>query len=195
MTVALWFIGLLGLVIATLVASARARALPADVVGRGVIAAAAIAYVGIVVAAVWAWGGATATAGRATQLREGALVHLAVDGVRVPLAGAIAIGHGREAAIRVPGDGGEVARIELLASGGAVVHGGVLAAVHGDDGAAIATMRGCAVSDAAYTLPPGATIAAIECDGAKPLRAFIMHYVRRGELVITPLAWRGRFIV
>jgi len=194
MTAVLWFAGLLALLIATLVAAARGRATPADVVGRGIIAVAGMAYVGIVVAAVWAWGGAMATAGRATQLREGALVHLAVDGVRVPLAGAIAIGHGRDAAIRVPGDGGEVARVELLASGGAVVHGGVLAAVHGDDGAAIAAARGCAVSDAAYTLPPGATIAAVECDGAKPLRAFIVRYVRRGELVITPLAWRGRFI-
>src|SRR5690348_3674542 len=103
MTVALWFIGLLGLVIATLVASARARATPADVVGRGVIAAAAIAYVGVVVAAVWAWGGATAAAGRATQLREGGLVHLAIDGVRLPLDGAITIGHAADATLRIPG--------------------------------------------------------------------------------------------
>src|SRR4051812_18317663 len=103
MTVALWFIGLLGLVIATLVASARARAMPADVVGRGVISAAAIAYVGVVVAAVWAWGGATAAAGRATQLREGGLVHLAIDGVRLPLTGAIVIGHAADAALRIPG--------------------------------------------------------------------------------------------
>src|SRR5215468_4010606 len=137
MTVVLWFLGLLGLVIATLVASARARAMPADVVGRGVIAVAAIAYVGIVVAAVWTWGGATAASGRATQLREGGLVHLAVDGVRVPLAGPVVIGHAGDAALRIPGPPpsgdaapGEVARIEPAVHAGAVVHGPVLAVVH-----------------------------------------------------------------
>jgi hypothetical protein len=194
MTAALWFIGLLALMVATLFASARGRATPADVAGRGIIGIAGVAYIGIVVAAVWTWGGATATDGRVTQLRDGALVHLAVDGVRVPLTGAIAIGHGHDAAIRVPGDGGEVARIELAASGGVVVHGAVLAAVHGDDAAAIAMARGCAVSEAAYTLPPGAAIAVVECAGDKPLRAFVVRHVRRGELVIAPLVWRGRFV-
>jgi hypothetical protein len=194
MTVVLWFIGFLALLVATLFASSRERAAPADVVGRGIIAIAGVAYVGIIVAAVWTWGGATATAGRATRLREGAPVHLALDGVRVPRSGAIAIGHGGDAALRVPGDGGEVARIERAASGGVVVHGGVLAVVHGHDGAASATARGCAVHDAAYTLPPGASIAVVECDGATPLRAFIVRHVRGGELMITPLVWRGRFI-
>src|SRR5689334_22805680 len=103
MAVVLWFLGFLGLLVAALVTSARARAMPSDIVGRRTIAAAAIAYVGIVVAAVWTWGGATAAAGRATQLREGALVHLAVDGVRLSLAGAAAIGHAPDAAIRIPG--------------------------------------------------------------------------------------------
>jgi len=194
MTAVGWFLGLLALLVATLVASARGRATPADVVGRGIIALAGIAYVGIVVAAVWTWGGRAATTGRATQLRDGALVHLAVDGVRVPLTAAIAIGHAHDAALRVPGDGGELARIELGASGGAVVHGGVLAAVHADDGAAVATARGCAVSDAAYTLPPGAAVAVIECDGPTPRRAFVVRYVRRGELLVAPLVWRGRFV-
>jgi len=194
MTAVGWFLGLLALLVATLIASARGRATPADVVGRGIIALAGVAYVGIVVAAVWTWGGQAATTGRATQLRDGALVHLAVDGVRVPLTATIAIGHGPDAAIRVPGGGGQVARIELAASGGAVVQGGVLAAVHGDDGAVIATARGCAVSDAAYTLPPGAAVAVIECDGARPLRAFVVRYVRRGELLVAPLVWRGGFV-
>ncbi|HEU4730439.1 MAG TPA: hypothetical protein VFT22_21220, partial [Kofleriaceae bacterium] len=69
MAVALWFVGLIGLLVATLFASARARAAPGDVVGRGVIASAALAYVGIVIGAVWTWGGTTAATGRAAQLR------------------------------------------------------------------------------------------------------------------------------
>src|SRR5689334_18002037 len=98
MVAVLWFLGLIGLLVATLFASARARAAPTDVVSRGIVGVAAVAYVGLVVAAVWTWGGATATSGRATQLRDGALVHLSVEGVRVPLAGAIAIGHAQDAA-------------------------------------------------------------------------------------------------
>jgi hypothetical protein len=192
--VVLWFIGLVTLLVATLFTSARARAAPADVVGRGIIAIAGVAYVGLVGAAVWTWGGMTATTGRATQLRDGALVQLSIDAVRVPFTGPIAIGHGRDAAIRVPGGGGEVARIEPGTSGGAVVHGAVLAAVHGDDGAATAAARGCAASDAAYALPPGAAVVAIECDGAKPVRAFVVRHARRGELAIAPLVWRGRFV-
>lgn len=194
MVAVLWFIGLVALLVATLFASARARAAPTDVVGRSIIGVAGLAYVGLVAAAVWTWGGAIATSGRATQLRGGALVHLAVDGVRLPLKGAIAIGHARDAAIRLPGDGGELARIELAASGGAVVRGGVLAAVLGEDGAAAATARGCGAGPTAYALPPGAAIVALECDGAKPVRGFVVRYVRRGELAITPLAWRGRFV-
>jgi hypothetical protein len=190
----LWFIGLVGLLVATLFASARARAAPADIVGRRIIGVAGLAYVGLVGAAVWTWGGAIATSGRATQLRDGAPVHLAVDGVHLPLKGVVAIGHARDAAIRVPGDGGEIARIELAASGGAEVHGGVLAAVLGDDGAATATVRGCAPGPTAYALPPGAAIVAIECNAAKPARAFVVRYIRRGELAITPLVWRGRFV-
>ncbi|TMQ02695.1 MAG: hypothetical protein E6J91_50600 [Deltaproteobacteria bacterium] len=193
MAVMLWFFGLLGLLVATLVASARARAMPADVVGRRVIATAAIAYVGIAVAAVWTWGGATATAGRSLQLREGALVHLTVDGVRVPLTAAIAIGHARDAAFRLPGDGGEVARIEPAGAGGAVVRGALLAVVHGEDGAVAATMRGCAASEASYSIPPGAAVAVAECSGGKPARAFVVRN-RRGEIAVAPLSWRGRFV-
>jgi hypothetical protein len=200
MTVVLWFLGFLALLVATLVASARARAMPGDIAGRWIIAIAAVAYVGIVVAAVWTWGGATAVAGRATQLRNGALVRLVVDGVRLPLTAPVAIGHGPEAAIRIPdgaGGAGEVARIEPAAGGGAVVRGAVLAGVHGGDAALIATLRGCAAGDASYSLPPGAAVAAIECDGGRPVRAFVVRNAGRsgrGELVIAPLAWRGRFI-
>ncbi|HEX4421527.1 MAG TPA: hypothetical protein VH165_26610 [Kofleriaceae bacterium] len=194
--------GLLGLLAATLVASARGRAAPGDVVGRAIIAVAAVAYVGIVVAAIWTWGGATAARGRATQLRDGALVHLTVEGVRAPVTGTIAIGHGADAAIRVPGDGGEVARIEPAARGSVTVHGARLAVVHGGDGATAATARGCAIKDEIYTLPAGAALAAVECDGTRPERAFVVRNVRPGEvvgavpgeLIVAPLAWHGRFV-
>ncbi|HEY0993597.1 MAG TPA: hypothetical protein VGD80_41370, partial [Kofleriaceae bacterium] len=194
MVAALWFLGLLALLVATLFASARARAAPADVVGRGIIAIAGVAYVGLVVAAVWTWGGAAATAGRATQLRDGAQVRMSVDGVRIALAAPIAIGHAHDAALRIPGDGGEIARVELAANGHAVVRGAVIAVVHGDGAATMAALRGCAASDATYTLPPGAAVAAIECEGSKPLRAFVVRHARRGEIVVAPLTWRGRFV-
>ena len=202
MTVVLWFLGFLALLVATLVASARARAMPSDIVGRRIIAIAAVAYVGIVVAAVWTWGGATAAAGRSTQLRNGALVHLAVDSVRLPLAGTVAIGHAPDAAIRVPGGpggpggagGDEVARIEPAAGGGATVRGAVLVATHGSDAALVATLRGCAAGTASYGLPAGAAIAAIECDGQRPMRAFVIRNAGHGELAIAPLVWRGRFV-
>src|SRR5678815_4435020 len=142
MVAALWFLGLLALLVATLFASARARAAPADVVDRGIIAIAGVAYVGLVVAAVWTWGGAAATAGRATQLRDGAQVRMSVDGVRIALAAPI--GHAHDAALRLPGDGGEIARVELAANGHAVVRGGVIAVVHGDGAATMAALRGCA---------------------------------------------------
>lgn len=192
MATLLWFIGLLGLVVATLFVSARARAEPADVVGRGVVATAAIAYAVIVLAAVWTWGGATATTGRATQLREGALVRLAIDGVRVPLTSAVAIGHAADAAMRLPGDGDEVARVEP-GEPAPVVRGHVLAAVQGD-AAASAAARGCAKQDARYQLTAGAAVVAVECDGERPVRAFVLRAVRAGELRVAPLAWRGRFV-
>jgi len=205
MAIALWFVGLLALLVATLVASARARAEPADVVGRGVIGCAAIAYVGITIAAVWTWGGATAAAGRARQLHEGALVRLELTGVRVPLNGPVVIGRGRDAAIQVPGaaDGpAEIARIEpaSVAGGrgaaprGVVVRGAVLAVVHGADAAAVAAARGCAASDAGYALLPGAEVAAIECAAGRPVRAYVVRMPSAGGLVVTPLAWRGRFV-
>ncbi|HEX3758630.1 MAG TPA: hypothetical protein VHW23_07980 [Kofleriaceae bacterium] len=197
MTVVLWFLGFLALLVAALVASARARAVPSDIVGRRIIAVAAVAYVGIVIAAVWTWGGATAATGRATQLHNGALVRLAVDGVRLPLAGTVAIGHASDAAVRIPGAGGaggEVARIEPAAGGGATVRGAVLAATHGGDAALVATLRGCAPGDASYGLPAGAAIAAIECDGERPVRGFVIRNAGHGELAIAPLVWHGRFV-
>src|SRR5262249_42562813 len=156
-----------------------------DIVGRRIIAIAAVAYVGILVAAVWTWGGATAAAGRATQLRNGALVRPAVDGVRLPLQGTVVIGPAADAAIRIPGGAGgtsgadgaatnEVARIEAAAGGGATVRGKLLAATHGGDAALVATLRGCAPGDASYGLPVGAAIAAIECEGERPVRGFVI---------------------
>jgi hypothetical protein len=191
--VALWFVGFLGLIVATVVASARARATPSDIVGRGLIAVAALPYVAIVVAAAWAWGGAIATEGRATQLRDGALVHLTLDGVRVPMNGVIAIGHGADAELRVPGDGVEIARIEPAADG-VVVRGRIAAMANGVDGATVATMRGCAAIDARLPLSPGAAAVVVECHGARPVRAFTVRPGRSGELSIAPLVWRGRFV-
>ena len=83
MTVVLWFLGFLALLVATLVASARARAMPGDIAGRWIIAIAAVAYVGIVVAAVWTWGGATAAAeigngGFYAELEDGSPARLIV---------------------------------------------------------------------------------------------------------------------
>src|SRR5262245_23788999 len=148
----LWFLGFAALLVATLVASARGRAAPTEVVSRRIIGIAGIAYLGIAMAAVWTWGGEPATEGRATQLHDGALVHLAIDGVRISLGGPVVIGHDRGATIRVPGDAdgaqGEVARIEPGPQG-VIVRGRVLAAVHGD-GAASGAARGCAASDAAF---------------------------------------------
>ena len=194
MAVTLWLLGLVGLLVATLVGSARGRAAPGDVADRRVIAVAGVAYAAIALAAVWTWGGATATTGRARQLREGALVRLSVDGVAVPIVAPIAIGHAGDAAVRVPGEGGEVARLEPMASGDVVVRGGSLAPITGGDAGAGLAARGCAPSDAVYTLPPGAAVAVIECDGAAPRRAFVVRNARRGELRIAPLVWRGRFV-
>src|SRR5262249_11683206 len=80
------------------------------------------------------------------------------------------------------------------AGGGAVVRGAVLAVAHGGDAALVATLRGCTAGDAAYGLPVGALGAAIECDGGKPVRAFVVRNAGRGELGIAPPVWRGRFV-
>jgi hypothetical protein len=105
MALVLWFAGLIGLVIAAGMASGRGRATPNDVFGRSVIAAAAVAYVAIVVAAVWVWGGETAATGRAARLQDGASVSLTLRAVRVPLERTLAIGRGEAADVRVAGPG------------------------------------------------------------------------------------------
>lgn len=190
--VALWFVGLLGLLAAAIFASARGRAAPFDVVGRPIIAIAGAAYVGIVVAAVWAWGGAAATEGRATQVRSGALVRVRVDGVRVALDAPVVIGHAANAVLRVPGSGDEIARIER-GGRGVEVHGVRLAAVRTTWEAA-ATQRGCAASDARFALPVGAAVVAVECVDGQPARAFVVRHAREDAVLVAPLAWRGRFV-
>src|SRR5262245_60079356 len=116
MALVLWFAGLIGLVIAAGVASGRGRATPNDVFGRSVIATAAIAYVAVVVAAVWMWGGETAAKGRAARLGDGASVNLTLRGVRVPLERTIAIGRGEGVDVRVAGAGAaKLVQIEVTA--------------------------------------------------------------------------------
>ncbi len=196
----LWFIGLLALVIATLVAAARARATPTEVSGRAAFVLVALAYSALVVAAVWIWGGTTAASGRAARLRDGAAVHLTLDAVRAPAA--TTIGHDRDATIRIPGDGGLVATVTAGAGasdgsagarsdGRAIVRGLDLAAIRaGEDPAAAAVIRGCAPFESSFALAPGAAVVALDC-GAQ--RAFVIRELR-GSLAITPLVWHGHFV-
>lgn len=83
MPLALWFAGWIGLVIAAAVASGRERATPGDIVGRRVIVAAALAYAGLVVAAIWVWGGSDAAHARAQRIAEGAQVRISLRELRI----------------------------------------------------------------------------------------------------------------
>ena len=207
MALVLWFAGLIGLLIAAGVASGRGRAAPNDVFGRSVIVAAAVAYVAVVVAAVWVWGGETAASGRAARLRDGASVSVTLRGVRVPLERSIAIGHGEAADVRVAGAGSaKLVQIEVAATAAgprrAVARpGGPEVAVApvgiGADPAAVAAglAMGCKGEPAAYTLPQGAAVVAVECERGKPQRALVVRrHATREQLEVTPLAWRGRFV-
>ncbi len=205
MALALWFAGLIGLVIATAAASGRARAAPNEVVGRGVIMVAGVAYAVLVLAAVWTWGGTMAASGRADRLRDGASVHLTLRGMRMAFDHAISIGHGRDADLRLPGAGpGRLAEIELAAATSASPNARVRAASPdavvavvsaGADPAGAATVRGCVPDHEAFALPPSGTIVVIECADGKPQRAVM---VRRDpshpQLVVAPMTWRGRFL-
>ncbi|HEU0031863.1 MAG TPA: hypothetical protein VFQ53_14615 [Kofleriaceae bacterium] len=197
----LWFAGLLGLVVAAAVASGRGRATPNDVAGRGVIATAALAYVVLVASAVWRWGGGAAREGRIERMREGASVAVEVS-ARVPLERATTIGHGAKASLHVPGTGAdELAQITVDGAGVATVKASapsaVVAAVRtGEVPEAVAKARGCTPDRVGYTLPRGAAVVVIECDATTPVRAIIVRRDRvRDELVVTPLAWKGRFVV
>jgi hypothetical protein len=209
MSLVLWFAGLIGLVIAAGVASGRGRATPNDVFGRGVIAAAALAYAAIVVAAVWLWSGEPAVSGRAARLADGASVSLALRAVRVPLDRSIAIGRDAAADVRVAGVGAaklvqiDVAaaaqgpRRALVRAGAPALEVAIAPVGLGADPAAVAARlaASCKPDPAGYTLPQGAAVVAVECAPGKPRRALV---VRRGaareQLEVTPLAWRGRFV-
>src|SRR5689334_12748159 len=166
MSLVLWFAGLIGLLIAAGVASGRGRAAPNDVFGRSVIAAAAVAYVAIVVAAVWVWGGETAASGRAGRLRDGASVSLTLRGGRVPLERVIAIGRDAAADVRVAGAGAsKLVQIDVAGGPGprrAVARAGgpeisvAPVGLGADPARAAATLAAsCKADPAAYTLPPG----------------------------------------
>jgi hypothetical protein len=124
MSLVLWFAGLIGLIVAAAVASSRGRAAPSEVVGRGVVGVAALVYAALVASAIWLWGGSEARDGRADRLREGATVAVTIDGVRLATPDAraqtITIGHGDASTVRVPGDGGDLLRVELDGRGHAV---------------------------------------------------------------------------
>src|SRR5437868_10646291 len=113
MALALWLIGLLGMIIAAAAAAGRGRARPNDVATRAMIAVAAGGYVAIVAGAVWTWGGTAADEGRAARIHDGARVELTLGGLHVATA-PVTIGHGDAAAIRLAGDGAsEIARVEV----------------------------------------------------------------------------------
>ncbi|HEV7557829.1 MAG TPA: hypothetical protein VGO00_20325, partial [Kofleriaceae bacterium] len=114
MSIAFWLCGFVGLVIAAVVASARARAMPGDVVARGAAFAAAVTCAGLAAGAIWLWGGAMATNGRADRLREGALVRLSVREIAVPIDKTITVGHADASTVQLPGTGpAEIVRVEV----------------------------------------------------------------------------------
>jgi hypothetical protein len=199
MAVALWLVGLLGLVSAAVLASGRGRRAPADIVGRGVITTAAVAYAGLVIAAAWTWGGATASKGRAALIAEGAPVRVVLERVRVPVKTGITAGRGTTAAVQLVGEGtDEVARIEpsgdkLVVR--ALAKTAVVASVPAGEAAArVATKRGCAPDPAAFELPVGATVVVIECADGRPRQASEIRHVTAGSIDVAPLVWRGRFV-
>src|SRR6185312_7845328 len=105
MDVALWFAALCGLVVVATVATARARANPDAVIGRGAFVAAAFGHAVIIGGAIWVWGGTDASVGREAQLRHGPRVTLELRAVTLAVDRAIAIGHAATADVRMPGHG------------------------------------------------------------------------------------------
>lgn len=196
MATALWFVGLIGLVVATAIASARERAMPDAFVRRGVLASAAIGLVAIAVAAVWIWGGASASRGRALRIAEGAPVSIAVRDVRVPLArgGIVSIGHAATSTVIVPGTGpDELARVELGALSARAP--GITITARTTALEAITAGLVCGPG-ASGTLPLARSTRFLvtTCRDGRPLRALELE-LRERELVATPLVWRGHLVV
>jgi hypothetical protein len=181
MTAALWFAGLLGLIVAAAISSSRGRASPNEVARRSAIAVAAAAYAGLIVAAVWTWGGSIAIRARGDRLAEGAAVQVTVRGVRVPFAHPLVIGHGPAADVRVPGDGADtIARGDA----GAVRGTSILPVPAGGDPAFLVATLGCAPGHDSAPLAVGATVIAVECAGLKPVRGLAIQRAATGELAI-----------
>jgi len=201
MSIAFWLCGFVGLVIAAVVASARARAMPGDVVARGAAFAAAVACAGLAAGAIWLWGGTMATTARADRLRDGALVRLSVREIAVPIDKTISAGHADAATVQLPGTGAaEVARVEVTGANVQVSASapeawvmpaeipGTLAAV------AIARCKSGEGDRRAYALPPGAAVVVIECDGKRPANALTLRRDRtRAEVTVAVQSWRGHF--
>ncbi len=193
----LWFAGLFGLVVAAAVASGRGRVRGTEVIGRGVAAIAAVAYAALVVSAVWLWGGEDATDGRADRLRAGATVTVTVEGTKIPWGGAKrwTVGHDAGADIRLPGDGAELARIQLDDRGAAsiTVAKPVTARTvrlwslrpEALDGRVPRVCR--EPGSDAFELPAHANVLVVECEGSRELDAWV---VRRdaASWVVSPLA-------
>jgi hypothetical protein len=201
MSIALWFTGFVGLIVAAVIASARARSLPGDVVTRGAAFAAAMTCAVLATGAIWIWGGTMATTGRADRLREGAPVRIAIHEVAVPIDHSITIGRG-DVTVQLPGDGlGELARVDVEGSSVAVkptAPSVVLVPVETDamlGAIAAAQCRAYESADRrAYTLPPGSAVMMIACDHGKPTAAVAMRRDRaRARMLLAPLQWHGRF--
>src|SRR6185312_803991 len=105
MDVALWFAALCGLVVVATVATARARANPDAVIGRGAFVAAGFCHAVSIGGAIWVWGGTDASVGREAQLRHGARVTLELRAVTLAVDRAIALAPAATADARLPGAG------------------------------------------------------------------------------------------
>lgn len=205
MALVMWFVALVGLIVAAAFASGRGRATPNEVASRRVVATAMVAYAAIIAATAWLWGGATARDGREARLREGASVTVEIESVRVSFVRTLTFGHGDTADVRVPGDGApELVRIELDANGVATVRNSVstivapVGATQTPRAAATAlrcaTASGSASQAPAWTLPRGTAVVVLECEGDQPRAAFVVR--REGErLAITPLVAKAGFVV
>ncbi len=202
MALALWFAGLIGLIVAAAVTSGRGRANPSEVIGRGVAAIAAVAYAGLIVSAIWLWGGQDATDGRADRLREGATVSVTIEGTRIPLAGTRAwtIGHGAQSqrgrsTIRLPGDGAAViAKIEIekTASIATTTEAVRLLSIRPEALGGVVPHACREPGTAAFELPAQARVLVLECDGAREVAAWTVHRDPT-HLIVTPLSIsRGR---
>ncbi|HTR55021.1 MAG TPA: hypothetical protein VMJ10_30255, partial [Kofleriaceae bacterium] len=147
--VALWLAALCGLIVAAAIATARARAKPDAMIERGWFVALALVHVALVAGAAWTWGGERALDARDDRLHAGAQVALELREIDVPVAAPVAIGHARDATVRLPGAGADV--IARIAPG------------PGHTAFVTPACPGPGGSDQTFALPPGATVPLADC--------------------------------